>query len=84
MEMEFTNAAYTDYLFWKRKDPKKYQRINALCKAIAESPFDGIGKPEPLLFDLQGYWSRRIDKTHRLVYKANKGKILIISCRYHY
>ena len=84
MQVEFTQSAYQDYLFWKQRDRRKFERINQLCKAALEKPFEGIGKPEPLLYDLRGCWSRRIDKTHRLVYTLQKDKILIISCRYHY
>lgn len=84
MSIAFTAAAYKDYLYWKRHDRKKYERINTLCKAILEKPHEGIGKPEPLLYDLHGYWSRRIDRTHRLVYKVTKGHIVVISCRFHY
>lgn len=84
MDITFTDAAYKDYLYWKRHDRKKYERINILCRSILEKPHEGVGKPEPLLYDLQGCWSRRIDKTHRLVYKVMKGKIIVISCRFHY
>lgn len=84
MDIAFTDAACKDYLYWKRRDRKKYDRINVLCKAILEKPHEGIGKPEPLLYDLQGCWSRRIDKTHRLVYKVMKEKTIVISCRFHY
>lgn len=84
MEVEFTKSAYKDFVWWQKNDPKKADRIRALCKDIQKKPFEGIGKPEPLKFDLQGYWSRRIDKAHRLVYSAEKKRILIISCRYHY
>ncbi|MBI3618483.1 Txe/YoeB family addiction module toxin [Candidatus Peregrinibacteria bacterium] len=84
MQIEFTDAAYEDYLFWKRRDPKKFERISALCQAIVQNPFDGIGKPEPLLFDLHGCWSRRIDKTHRLVYRVEKDTITVFACRHHY
>lgn len=84
MHLEFTHAAYKDYLYWKWHDPKKFGRIRKLCTAVLQKPFQGIGKPEPLLFDLQGCWSRRIDKTHRLVYQVKEDGIVVISCRYHY
>ena len=84
MEIEFTKAAHADYLWWKRRDPEKYERIRKLCQDIVRDPFEGIGKPEPLKFDLQGCWSRRIDRTHRLVYQVQRRKIIIVSCRYHY
>ncbi len=84
MLVEFTEAAYADYRWWKLNDPKKSQRIQSLLTDIHNRPFQGIGKPEPLKFDLQGYWSRRIDKTHRLVYSVHAKKIMVISCRFHY
>lgn len=84
MSIEFTDAAYKDYLYWKRTDAKKFERIRKLCVAVLERPFEGMGKPEPLLYDLQGCWSRRIDRVHRLVYRVTKRKITVISCRYHY
>lgn len=83
MEVRFTTSAYKDFLYWKKNDPAKVKRIKQLCNDIAKRPFKGVGKPEPLKYDLQGCWSRRIDKTHRLVYKVDD-EILIISCRYHY
>jgi toxin YoeB len=84
MTVDFTSSAYEDYQWWQKHDPKKIVRITKLCKAIAQKPFEGIGKPEPLKFGLQGCWSRRIDTTHRLVYTVQKNKITVISCRYHY
>lgn len=84
MEVRFTQAAYKDYLYWKRHDPRKSRRVEILCKDILLKPFEGIGKPEPLKFDLQGCWSRRIDRTHRLVYRVEKDDVIVISCRYHY
>ncbi len=84
MEVRFTDAAYKDFQYWKKCDPKKVERIRKLCKDIEKGSFAGIGKPEPLKFDLQGYWSRRIDKVHRLVYRVDEKGILILSCRYHY
>jgi toxin YoeB len=84
MVVEFTQSAYKDYLWWQQHDPKKFERIQLLCKAIMRKPFSGIGKPEPLKLSLQGYWSRRIDRTHRLVYSVERKTITVISCRYHY
>lgn len=84
MEIEFTEAAHKDFLWWKRKNPTKYERIRRLCHEILHAPFEGIGKPEPLKFDMQGCWSRRIDRTHRLVYQMLNKKIIVISCKYHY
>ena len=84
MTVEFTASAYKDYCHWKRTDKKKIEKIHALCRAIAEEPYEGLGKPEPLKYDLQGCWSRRIDRTHRLVYCIHKKNIVILACRYHY
>ncbi len=84
MEIEFTEAAYRDFLWWRKRDPKKAGRIEALCREIRRTPFEGMGKPEPLKYDLQGYWSRRIDTTQRLVYSVGKKTIIVISCRFHY
>lgn len=84
MLVVFTASANKDYTWWKVNDPKKTLRIRQLLDDIAVRPFEGIGKPEPLKFDLQGYWSRRIDKTNRLVYSVERGKITVISCRFHY
>ena len=84
LHVRFTPSAHKDYLYWKRHDPKVAQRIHALCRDILRKPFEGMGKPEPLKFDLQGWWSRRIDRTHRLVYQVRKDELIILSCRYHY
>jgi toxin YoeB len=84
MRIAFTASANEDYRWWKETDPIKVERIVKLLHDIAARPFKGIGKPEPLKFDLQGYWSRRIDKTHRLVYSVTGNEILVLSCRYHY
>ena len=82
--IEFTKVAYKDYLWWRDHDAKKFERINELLRAIVQKPFTGIGKPEPLKHDLQGYWSRRINSEHRLVYTVQKGTVFVVSCRYHY
>ena len=80
----WSDEARRDYLWWQEKDPKVFTRINALIEDIQRSPFSGLGKPEPLKHNWQGYWSRRITAEHRLVYKAEKGDISIAQCRYHY
>ena len=80
----FTDEAWDDYVYWQGQDKKTLKRINLLIQAARRSPFDGIGKPEPLKGDLSGYWSRRIDETNRLVYEVNDKEIIIVSCRYHY
>jgi len=84
MELIFTKSAYKDYLYWKKHDPKIFERITILCKAIMKDSFLGIGKPEPLKYDFQGCWSRRINRTHRLVYRIEDESCIIISCRFHY
>jgi toxin YoeB len=84
MDVRFTASAHEDWTFWQKKDPRKASRIRALLLDIREHPYAGIGKPEPLKFDLQGCWSRRIDRTHRLVYRLERKTIVVISCRYHY
>lgn len=76
--------AWEDYLYWQMHDKKNLKRINQLLKDIRRSPFDGIGKPEPLKANLSGWWSRRIDEEHRLVYTIEKETVLIFSCRGHY
>ena len=84
MKVLFTKPAQKDFSYWEQNHPAKAERIRILLKAIIEKPFDGIGKPEPLKFNLQGLWSRRIDKQHRLVYRVMDDHIRVISCRYHY
>ncbi len=85
MRIIWTSKAWQDYLYWQRRDKQKLKRINTLIKESLRSPFEGIGNPEPLKHDLQGYWSRRIDSEHRLVYSFKEEEELeIIACRYHY
>ncbi len=76
--------AWQDYIYWQGQDKKTLKRTNRLIRDILVTPFDGIGKPEPLKENLSGYWSRRIDEINRLVYRVGKDYIKIISCRYHY
>ncbi len=80
----FTPAAWDDYTNWQGQDKKTLKRINTLIEATARDPFSGIGKPEPLLGNLSGYWSRRIDEVHRLVYAADDAQLDVIACRGHY
>lgn len=82
--INWTDDAWEDYLYWQKQDKKTLKRINALIKDCQRSPFVGIGKPEPLKYQLAGYWSRRIDETNRLVYAFDNDTLTIISCRYHY
>ncbi len=72
------------YIYWQKVDKKVLKRINELIKTCTRTPFEGIGKPEALKGDLQGYWSRRITSEHRLVYKFENDKLMIAACRYHY
>ena len=80
----FSKNAWEEYLSWQKEDKKMLGKINDLIKDIQKTPYKGIGKPEPLKYDLAGFWSRRIDLEHRLVYQYHEDQILIYSCRYHY
>jgi toxin YoeB len=82
--LSWTDEAWKSYLYWQTQDRKTLKRINRLIAEVLRSPFDGIGKPEPLRENLSGFWSRRIDDTNRLVYAVDDKAITIISCRYHY
>ncbi|TMX45059.1 Txe/YoeB family addiction module toxin [Photobacterium damselae] len=84
MMINFTPNAWDDYLYWQSQDKKTLKRINKLIENCARTPFEGIGKPEPLKDNLSGYWSRRIDDTHRLVYKATQDTLVIVAVRFHY
>lgn len=84
MRITWTLTAWKDYLYWQENDKKKVKRINELIKATLRDPFQGIGNPEALKHDLQGYWSRRIDTENRLVYSYQNETLLIVQCRYHY
>ncbi|PIX04498.1 MAG: Txe/YoeB family addiction module toxin, partial [Gallionellales bacterium CG_4_8_14_3_um_filter_54_18] len=81
--LAFTPAAWGDYFYWQGQDKKTLKRINQLINEAARSPFEGIGKPEPLRGDLSGFWSRRIDDVNRLVYQATDNELVIIACRHH-
>jgi len=76
--------AWEDYLYWQTNDKKILRKVNALIKEIDRNPFSGTGKPEPLKYALEGYWSRRITREHRLVYKVTNKEVYIAQCRYHY
>ena len=78
------DKAWDDYLCWQSKDKQILRRINLLVKDMERNPFDGIGKPEPLKGGLSGYWSRRIDSEHRIIYKVKDNQLHIIQCRNHY
>ena len=82
--LTWTLAAWSDYLYWQGQDKKTLKRINKLIEATLRDPFEGIGKPEALKENLSGFYSRRIDDTHRLVYAVEERAVVIIACRYHY
>lgn len=84
MKLVFSEQAWSDCLYWQRVDKKTLRRINQLIQAIQRTPFEGIGKPEALRHNLAGFWSRRIDGEHRLVYRCNDAAVEIAACRYHY
>ena len=84
MRLTFSSKAWDNYLYWQKTDGARVKRINALIKDILRNPFDGIGKPEPLKHGLSGYWSRRINDEHRIVYKVAEDNLLIAQLRYHY
>lgn len=84
MILSWAEHAWEDYLYWQSVDKKTLKRINLLIKEIVRHPFEGIGDPEPLKHHWSGYWSRRIDRGHRIVYKATEDSLYIVQCRYHY
>lgn len=83
-KLAWTGEAWSDYLYWQGQDKKTLKRINKLINETLRTPFEGIGKPEALKENLSGFWSRRIDETHRLVYAVDDKQLTIIACRYHY
>ncbi len=84
MRLTFQAYGWEDYLRWQSADPKMLRKLNGLIKECLRSPFEGTGKPEPLKGDLAGWWSRRLDQEHRLVYRVVDDALLIAQCRYHY
>lgn len=84
MRIVFTDVSWEDYMYWQKNDKQKAKRINELIRDIARNPFDGIGKPEALRFNYTGFWSRRIDEEHRLIYRVVENEIQIVKCRFHY
>jgi toxin YoeB len=84
VKLIFSEQAWDDYVHWQKIDKKLFERINVLIKDISRAPFEGIGKPEPLKNALAGYWSRRINDEHRIVYKIANGSMFIAQLRYHY
>ncbi|MDO4907638.1 Txe/YoeB family addiction module toxin [Neisseria sp.] len=84
MILAWTTHAWEDYLYWQQTDKKTLRRINQLIKDTLRNPFEGLGDPEPLKHNWSGFWSRRIDKEHRLVFRVENGTLYIAQCRYHY
>jgi toxin YoeB len=80
----FTESSWEEYLYWQETDQSKVERIHLLIREIKRHPFQGLGKPEPLKGRLAGLWSRRIDAEHRLVYRVERGELVVLQCRYHY
>jgi len=83
-QIAFEKSAFEDFTAWATTDKKIYERLVALILDILRQPFSGLGKPEPLRHELRGYWSRRIDSEHRLIYKVDQDFVTIASCKYHY
>lgn len=84
MKLIWSVESWNDYLFWQETDKRMVRKINELIKDIRRTPFEGKGKPEPLKYNLAGFWSRRITEEHRLVYSITNDALLIAACRYHY
>lgn len=84
MILAWADYAWEDYLYWQTQDKKTLKRINLLIKDIMRHPFEGLGDPEPLRHNWQGFWSRRIDLEHRLVYQVRGDTLFVAQCRYHY
>jgi len=84
MKIVFSKNSWEDYISWQAEDKKILKKINELIRDIKRTPYEGLGKPEPLKYDLTGLWFRRIDREHRLVYEILYEELLIYSCRFHY
>ncbi len=84
MNKVWTENAWQDYIYWQTEDRKTLKKINRLIEDVSRNGNNGIGKPEPLVGELSGFWSRRIDEINRLVYKSDASNIYILSCCYHY
>ncbi|EAB6841004.1 Txe/YoeB family addiction module toxin [Salmonella enterica subsp. salamae] len=84
MKLTWSEEAWEDYLYWQETDKRMVKKINELIKDIRRTPFEGKEKPEPLKYNLSGFWSRRITEEHRLVYALTDDALLIAACRYHY
>ena len=84
MTLHFTLEAWEEYQYWQSTDRKRLNRLHRLIRETLRTPYAGIGKPEPLKWNLDGYWSRRIDAEHRLIYKVEDDALWIVQCRHHY
>ena len=84
LNVMWTAEAWEDYVYWQGQDKKTLKRINQLVKDVQRTPFEGVGKPEPLKANLSGFWSRRIDDANRLIYEVTNTQVNIVACRYHY
>lgn len=84
MKIVYTDEFFEQFCYWKQNNQKIVEKIEKLIASISSNPFDGIGKPEPLRFQLANCWSRRINREHRLVYKVENGTITLLACRFHY
>ena len=84
MKKIWSDQSWDDYLYWQKQNKQMLKKINDLIKDIERNPFKGLGKPEPLKNNLSGWWSRRIDDTHRIIYRVEKGNLEIAQCREHY
>ena len=84
MKKIWSEKSWDDYLYWQKQNKNILNKINLLIKDIERNPFGGLGKPEPLKENLSGWWSRRIDDTHRIVYRVNNGNLEIAQCKGHY
>lgn len=84
MNVTFKPTAWEQYAYWQTTDKATFKKINNLIKECQRRPFEGTGKPEPLKGNFSGYWSRRINREHRLVYKVTPSSLIIVQCRYHY
>ena len=84
MKYVFVDESWEDYVYWQETDKKMVLIINELLKDISRNPFSGLGKPEPLKYKYKGFWSRRINEEHRLIYQVRENEVLIAKCRYHY
>lgn len=84
MKITFTEDGWQEYLYWQANDKRLLKKLNEIIKALRRDPYEGMGKPEPLKYKLQGCWSRRLDQEHRIVYIVKDDSIEILSCRFHY